>query len=370
MNIRDVQSIEDLKIIIANNDFESFNNLCVSERKSKTTYVNNSKLYLNSIYNHELNLIRKLIKKLIYKNWYLFRFFMKPIHVIRNLDNPREFYLNHRSHVKTTYFLNRVFLPVNFDERESSKNAIIHYYQSINQIVLSMKLLSDEYSKSLLIALIKTRLTFDLSFIEKFREPYKNQYMDKLIDFNEQDKAFVDAGAYDGDTAQYFFNTYPNFKKGYLFEPNSLNRSKLEARLKSYNYDLYPYGLSSENSEVTITLNESASTINYGKNSESLKKERINLVKLDDFINNKVSFIKMDIEGSELAALKGSEQIIQKFNPVLAICIYHRLSDIWEIPAFISSITVDYSYYIRHYSSSPENIYETVMYAVPKKKKQ
>ena len=69
----------------------------------------------------------------------------------------------------------------------------------------------------------------------------------------------------------------------------------------------------------------------------------------------------MDIEGSELEALKGAAETIKKWRPKLAISIYHKYEDIIEIPEYILSIVPDYSFYIRHYSS---DIWETVLYAI------
>lgn len=74
-----------------------------------------------------------------------------------------------------------------------------------------------------------------------------------------------------------------------------------------------------------------------------------------------ITFIKMDIEGAELQALKGAKRTIFRNKPKLAICIYHNDSDIYRIPAYILSIVPEYRFYIRHYNS---NAWETVLYAI------
>src|SRR5207245_758853 len=74
----------------------------------------------------------------------------------------------------------------------------------------------------------------------------------------------------------------------------------------------------------------------------------------------RVDFIKMDIEGSELAALKGAARSIARFKPKLAISIYHQPEDFVNIPTFINSLDLGYRMYIEHYTIHHE---ETVLYA-------
>ena len=74
-----------------------------------------------------------------------------------------------------------------------------------------------------------------------------------------------------------------------------------------------------------------------------------------------VTFIKMDVEGAEYQGILGARNMIAKYKPKLAICVYHKPEDIWELPQLIHEIRSDYVFYLRHYSFGDV---ETVLYAV------
>jgi hypothetical protein len=75
-----------------------------------------------------------------------------------------------------------------------------------------------------------------------------------------------------------------------------------------------------------------------------------------------VDFIKMDIEGAELPALKGAVETIKKFKPQLAIAIYHNMEDFTAIPKWIKGLGLGYQLYLGHYTIHGE---ETVIFAKP-----
>jgi hypothetical protein len=91
---------------------------------------------------------------------------------------------------------------------------------------------------------------------------------------------------------------------------------------------------------------------------------KINIDTIDNIIEDKTTFIKMDIEGYEEKAIKGAKRHILEDYPKMAICVYHKADDMWKLKNEIFSIRNDYKIYLRHYT---EGIHETVMFFVPKK---
>lgn len=91
---------------------------------------------------------------------------------------------------------------------------------------------------------------------------------------------------------------------------------------------------------------------------------RATTVSIDQFVADRdldrVDFIKMDIEGAELDALRGAAETLRRFKPRLAICLYHSLSDIHEIPWLIDKMDLGYRLHIRHFTVHNT---ETVLFA-------
>lgn len=121
------------------------------------------------------------------------------------------------------------------------------------------------------------------------------------------------------------------------------------------NWDIYNYGVYDNNSKLYFSSNSSSTKISNDGDIE------VDVIKLDDFFkaHEAPTFIKMDIEGAELAALKGCAETISRYKPKLAICVYHKPEDIFEIPEYILSLNPDYKMYLRHYTNL---VNETVLY--------
>ena len=95
-------------------------------------------------------------------------------------------------------------------------------------------------------------------------------------------------------------------------------------------------------------------------------------LKIEEIVQERISFISADIEGEELSLLKSMKHIIEKDRHVIAVCMYHKREDFVEIPLYIRGIVDDYEFILRKYESDSYrdvlNCWEVVLYAIPTEK--
>ncbi|MEM6577788.1 MAG: FkbM family methyltransferase [Pseudomonadota bacterium] len=90
----------------------------------------------------------------------------------------------------------------------------------------------------------------------------------------------------------------------------------------------------------------------------------VTTLSIDDLARSKpierIDYIKMDIEGAELAALKGAKAVLERDRPTLAVCVYHKLEDFYAIPGYIDQLGLGYEFYLQHSTLHND---ETVLFA-------
>lgn len=221
-------------------------------------------------------------------------------------------------------------------------------------------LLEDDLSKKTLDNHIKFRLSYDAKYLLEIQQDTNNQYFENGIYQISANDSFADCGAYTGDTLENALSRIDGtFKNYYAFEPDEKNFNILKEKA-SNTVEVFKAGCYSK----TQILHMEGSAGSISKLSSSGGAQKINVVSLDEQLKDKdVTFIKMDIEGAEIEALKGAKNIITSMTPTLAICVYHKFNDIFDIPELIKSYNSNYKYYLRHYT---DYVSETVLYAVKK----
>lgn len=239
------------------------------------------------------------------------------------------------------------------------------YYADI--IFGNVDILEDEKSKEIYKSVIEKRIKNDDKMWEEFEE---NQYfalpMFRRDDVNE---VFVDMGGFVGDTLErYLFTKFGTFRKAYVFEPDKKNYEALLIRIdrlkKEWNVPndaIVPVfaGVGRENSVYYFKELEVGS---YGSHFsiEKTEDER-KIYSVDEFfLNEKVDFLKADIESYELDMLIGAERVLRRDKPKLAISIYHNAVDMCCILKWLSGLNLGYKFYVRHHSVRDT---ETVLYA-------
>ncbi len=224
------------------------------------------------------------------------------------------------------------------------------------------EMLSDEKSKKSLDAFIEQKR------FGRYDKEYDtiSQYFDCEIlkDHIGDEEVFVDCGAFQGETALSFIDFLHKMGKNryfgiYEIEPDADNLSILEEKISGLNeIHVVKAGVSDKKGEMAFDSSNGSSS-RISEDGDTI----IEVISLDSFFEEEipVSFIKMDIEGFELMALKGAVQTIKKNRPKLAICVYHKNEDLLLIPEFIMDLRMNYKLYLRNYSRCGV---EAVLYAI------
>ncbi|WP_289284745.1 FkbM family methyltransferase [Parablautia intestinalis] len=271
--------------------------------------------------------------------------------------------------VKSQQFLEEIKTQLRETE-PSVKNMLVDEFMFgvwANVVLNNVELLADEKSKKIYKSLICKRINGEDKMYEEFEE--NGYFALPMFQIPDEKEVFVDAGGFVGDTLeQYLFKKLGMFRKYYIFEPDKnnyqtlmtrINRLKKEWNLREDAVIPIPGGVGRKSSvlyfkEIANGGIGSHYTLEPGANESKV-------YALDDFFQDeKVDFLKADIESWELDMLLGAVSIIKRDKPRLAIAIYHNATDMCYILDWINKLDLGYKFYIRHHSPREA---ETVLYA-------
>ncbi|MCQ2440947.1 MAG: FkbM family methyltransferase [Clostridia bacterium] len=217
-------------------------------------------------------------------------------------------------------------------------------------------LLADDLSKKTFYDTVMYKLSGEIKYLYDCEvsenEPYENFL--KL----GKNETYVDFGAYRGDTVLDFLSRVDNYTHIYAVEPDRKSYNKMCLILKDIkNIKLINACASDVCGNISFDMDGSrASAIKDGG-------VLIPSVTLDTVSNNqKITLVKMDIEGAEKQAIIGGKQIIRQFKPKMQIACYHRSEDLTDIVQSVLSIRNDYKIYMRHFKSLP--VWDTNFYFI------
>lgn len=159
----------------------------------------------------------------------------------------------------------------------------------------------------------------------------------------------IDLGAFNGNSSIVLARHAGHTGRVFAFEPNPGTRDMLSRNLIKAgvsNVEVVGAGVSDTPGALGFVRDGAASRFDpHGDIT-------VPVVTIDSFVADndvkRLDFLKLDIEGFEMPALRGAAHTIREYRPKLAIAVYHLHRDMYEIQAFIRDVSPWYKFYLRH----------------------
>jgi len=180
-------------------------------------------------------------------------------------------------------------------------------------------------------------------------------HLPKKVQEYLQEKDVIDGGAYVGDSMLMLQDYAP--RKVYSFDIFDTHKAIYEKTMKLNHIlpekaELIFKGLGEKNEKIFINNEKiygiAASLYNTATENEG---DCMEITTIDSFTserNLKIGLIKIDVEGYDAAAVRGSVETIRRDRPVLSIAIYHNPEEFFELKPYLESLNLNYRYLIRH----------------------
>jgi FkbM family methyltransferase len=230
-----------------------------------------------------------------------------------------------------------------------------------DEVMAAAALWSDERSLREYVDQIRWRLTADFGALSP-AEP--DQYFADGVVRVGPDEVFVDCGAFTGDTLLDVAHRVGSWRAYHAFEPDPASFAALQAVVATLPGPLadrvHVHRAAASDRRGTALFNATGTA--WASLSVAGAYE-VDCVAIDDVLTESPpTFVKMDIEGAESAALAGSHRVIREGRPLLAVAAYHKQADLWELPRQIHDMMTDYRMFLRPHAGEG---FETVLYAMP-----
>ncbi len=211
------------------------------------------------------------------------------------------------------------------------------------------ELLSDDESKAVFENLILYKISGKTEYLAK-AESDRNAALSNILKLSASER-YLDLGAYTGDTVDELLAVCGGYDAVLACEPD----------LRSYN-KLYSKLLGMENSSaVNCGIGKCDETVMFSNKAGRMSSvgqqqgRETPFMSIDSLcFKNSFSptYIKMDLEGEERAALEGAKNTLQN-KPKLLVSAYHRNCDLFDLPLLIHSLNPEYKIYMRKHKYIP-----------------
>ena len=230
-----------------------------------------------------------------------------------------------------------------------------YYLQNKTEFDKIYEILADEKSKQTFLNTIKYKISGKIDYLFDC-ETYPDEPYESFLKL-EGHESFLDLGAYNGDTVLEFVSRCPDYERIIAAEPDIKTFRKLKINTACLN------NIKLLNCPVSDFRGKGSFSMKGGRNSVVGEGAETEFVTVDGILNGeKITIIKMDVEGEEKRVILGAADTILKHKPRLIVSAYHRTEDYLELVKEVLSIRDDYKVYMRRFPSLPA--WDTVYYFV------
>ena len=220
----------------------------------------------------------------------------------------------------------------------------------------------DDFSKLTLFGNLLFRLTYDRSHLVRSSpaDEYFSGWGDASTFHLGSREHFVDCGAYQGPIVKKFLGaTGYRYESITAYEPDRLNFEKLRNVVPHPLHDYHPVNKAVSSQRETLRFVETGTMSSHVVTDGGVAVETICL---DDELD-KLTFLKMDIEGFETDALKGAQRLLRSQRPRAAVCVYHYAHCLLRVMEQFDAAVEDYHFRLRQHLGG--YYYDLVLYASP-----
>lgn len=226
------------------------------------------------------------------------------------------------------------------------------FERNIGEIKAAYDLLEDDESREIYTDILMYKLTGKIDYLLLHTHDDREVY-EELFDTRKW-KRTADLGAYNGDSVIFLAETAPNVGEIIALEPDRKNYVKLIKNTEGLAACVEAHNVCAWREKTTLYFNRggnrnsSVTNIGHTPSVGDTKKVAVDADTLDNIVSDRyIDFIKYDVEGSELEALKGSERTIKSCRPDMLVSGYHRNEDIFALVLELHELLPEHKLYIR-----------------------
>ena len=239
------------------------------------------------------------------------------------------------------------------------------YEQQKNEILQAFSVFNDRQSQQLYLKLLQKRMQEAVVYVELWEAD--RYYPPEIRSRFKEQEVFLDAGCYSGDAIESFREvTKERFRGIYAFELDAANaeRAKQYDFMQDRRVHLFAMGIGRENTQLRY-MQTGTSASGLGRTSRHAALANAAVKSIDSMIvqgelEERFTFVKLNINGSEADALYGMKRMLQRDKPKLAVCCTNRFADLWQLPLLLRELVPEYQLTLHHHGDKLEG---TVLYA-------